>query len=262
MHTRTLAAVACLVFVSILSIVLYLTSDRTVPQVDQNHTGTQSVTNVEQTGDSSNSGAQGTATENKTDNQNGSIVQLPTQPYEVIEPPEGETIKPTEGATTNPTENEGKEPTQGDTQKPDVEPTSPPPEDETLSEDVGPNEPIAPSETIAPSTESPTEGREPSTESGAPSMPECVIYFTNMVSTEKIYNGIGVYCKVYSPSGKLIGDADLYSAQHQAYAYYYSTEKMILSYELSYDYFTESGTYTYYFYNQYGDILCQGTKTI
>lgn len=266
-HARTLAAVASLVFVSVISIVFFLSNDRITPQVDPNTKETKATISSAQTDYSTQhkekpSKAQNQEQENKTQN--------PTTPYEAIEPPEGDSPqKPTTGSdsTEKPTAPIG----------PTIKPTTP----------VHPTEgyiPTPPTDDWMPPSEypEPTEGEEPwipgyPVEPSEPDAPPVRPTVKPTTPTENPFNNIHlsgsvpldsveifdkVYCMIYDSNGHLIGDSNLYSSQHYAYFTRATEGKIYLNYDVPNGLITKHDTYSYYFYDSDGVILYYGTKYI
>jgi len=70
---------------------------------------------------------------------------------------------------------------------------------------------------------------------------------------------VNVYCRLYDSNGKLVGDSNLYSSQHNVHFIIESGDKIMVQYLLDKtDLNLPSGKYTYYFYNGNGIDLCQG----
>ena len=275
-HGRAIAAVACLMLVSVVSITIYLTQDRIIPPIDPNYNETEASVLANATDISS---VQDETFNTEQNEKPENTVVLPTQPYELIEPTESsssskptqnsteDSEKPTQGPIVGPTlPNDPPEQTEPATEE-DIEPEAPsaPPAKPTMPPQppaIDPSEPIW----VTP-TESPTE--EEATDSPTlPNTPEASepevfdISFTGKVDLSLVSNDSLVFCKVYDSNNRLIGDANEYSSQHQAYILGYSGGKAILTYSLPDGLITQHGTYTYYFYNRYGEILYSNTKTL
>ncbi|MBQ8057674.1 MAG: hypothetical protein IJ275_05000 [Ruminococcus sp.] len=268
-HSRAIAAVACLVLVSVVSITIYLKHDRLVVPIDPNYTETLASV--------CNDATDATSDKNETSSNQENTVVLETQPYELIEPTEGgspNSQKPTQKPIVGPTlpndPPENTEPSQPQFEVPTEAASHPKPPTPTVAPTVVPQDPtntqppIDPPPCIEPSdpswevpTVSPTEAPP------SPSEPEFgSISFSAQIRTSLVSGDNLVYCSVYDSNNHLIGDSNLYSAQHKAYIIGYSDGKAILSYRLPDGLITEHGTYSYYFYNRYGETLYYNTKTI
>ncbi len=255
-HSRIIAAVACLILVSVVSVTIYLTSDRVVPPIDPDYDETKSSTSVNATGISPQHNETETNAQNK---QPENVVILPTQPYDVVEPTEGNSsAKPTQSTTgesqipQDPTEKPIIVPTQPVEPSEAPEPTDPPCESPTENET-----PIEPSEGDpmipgVPPVETPTE--EP-TKNPANEFPEDA----DCSGATKISNLTGqnrVYCIVTDPSGNQMGTADWFTDEHLATIYYQDGNYVYFAYSVRGHYnINESGIYTCIFYNESGQKL-------
>ena len=279
-HARTLAAVASLVFVSVISIVLFLTNDRVTPQIDPDAIETKATVSIVETDNSTQNEQKPTNNQNQTQEK---TPYQPTVPYETIEPPESDKPqKPTKPGADSPTVKPTVPvaPTQGSdaTLPPDeieptedipslpVDPTEPPPVvrptvKPTVKPSEKPTQPPAVTPTEAP-TESPTEA--PTEE---PWIPPTENPFNNIILSGSAPQGTvngskNLYCMIYDSNGRLIGDSNLYSSQHVAYFMGTGYGKAYFSYSVPNGLITKHDTYTYYFYDQDGVTLFIGTTTI
>ncbi len=266
--SRTFAAVASLVIVCSISLLLFfLTEENAVPPIREPES-TFEVTDTTDDNQSENSTDPGVIIKPTLENgetlpngdnnirpsQDPSSVK-PTKPS--ISPPE----KPSEGPPlpTEPTEQPPtiapdvptEVPTDAPTEKPTSRPTSAPTEEPTDAPTDAPWDPQPPwVEPTAAPTESPTE----------PSIDYDNIGIHRRVDTSKLTGSGKVYCKLYSPSGSLIGDSNLFASSHLAIkgitdpsvtlVYYYPYRHMDI---------TTSGSYTFVFYNESGEELGRGS---
>lgn len=271
-HGRIIAAVACLILVSVVSVTIYLTSDRIVPPIDPDYNATEASISADMTDTPE---GQDTTTNKEQNKQPDNAVVLPTGPHEAIEPTEdSSSAKPTQSATTKP------ENPQTPTERPIIGPTQPvepsepaqpteppfvsPTEDETPTE-PSEDDPMFPSvppidiPTEAPTakpTEEPTdEPTEKPTEHPANNFPEG----TDCSGVTKISNLTGqnrVYCIVTDPSGNQMGTADWFTDEHLATIYYQDGNYVYFAYSVRRCYnISKSGIYTCIFYNESGQKL-------
>lgn len=152
--------------------------------------------------------------------------EMPTiEPTE--KPIEKPTQKPTQRPTVKPTVRPTQRPTQKPTQKPTVKPTSKPPVEPTVS------------------------GGDYATE-------EVVTIYDSFLASKLADSG-KVYCSIYSSSGKLLGDSNLYSSQHRASVDYKTSSVVQVSYDpLSKGLWLSAGRYSYSFYNENGVVVARG----
>ncbi|MBQ8538202.1 MAG: hypothetical protein IJ433_00960 [Ruminococcus sp.] len=277
-HARTLAAVACLVFVSVISVVIFLSNDKVTVQIDPDTKETKATISSAQTDyptqhNEKPSKEQSSKQENKP--------QRPTTPYEAIEPPEGDVPqKPTTGNTDT-----QDPPSPTATPKP-TEPVVKPPTDSTEKEDENPlpTEPCLPPEATEPEGWPPVEPGNPGNpgnpgdpvEPTVPDAPSVRPTEKPIEPTENPFKHIGlsgsaplsaveninfVYCMIYDSNGHLIGDSNLYSSQHRAHLVEIG-DRVDFNYIVPDGLITKHDTYTYYFYDRDGVILYVGTKKI
>lgn len=287
-HARTLAAVASLVFVSVISIVLFLSNDSVTPQIEpetQETKATISSVQADYSTQSSDNKTKPSKTENK--NQNNTV-KAPTEKYEEIEPPEstqpqrptsgsGDTEEPTKPTKpTNPTTPIGPPKPTAPEVHPTIEPTEPEwvsptePEWETPTEPEwveptpgGDWKPVEPWEPSAPGY--------PNDPTGPPAVTPTIkptedtisnVTFTATVNLSFVSGGQAVYCKVYDSNNRLIGDSNEYSYQHQAGFLSFTESTATLIYYMPNGLITKHGTYNYYFYTGDGEILYYSSKYI
>lgn len=176
-------------------------------------------------------------TQEKTENTQSTDISdatIPTQnktEMPTIEPTEKPiekpTQKPTQKPTVKPTVRPTQRPTQKPTQKPTVKPTSKPPVEPTVS------------------------GGDYATE-------EVVTIYDSFLAS-KLEGSGKVYCSIYSSSGKLLGDSNLYSSQHRASVDYKTSSVVQVSYDpLSKGLWLSAGRYSYSFYNENGVVVARG----
>ena len=267
-HSRIIAAVACLILVSVVSVTIYLTSDRIVPPIDPNYNATEASISADMTYTPE---GQDTTTNKEQNKQPDNAVVLPTGPHEAIEPPEdSSSAKPTQSTTTKPDspQTPTERPIIGPTQP--VEPSEPahpteppfvsPTEDETPTEpsDDDPMTPGVPPIEIPTEepTEEPTdEPTEKPTEHPANKLPEG----TDCSGATKISNLTGqnrVYCIVTDPIGNQMGAANWFTDEHLATIYYQDGSYVYFAYSVRGHYnINQSGIYTCIFYNESGQKL-------
>ncbi len=284
-NSRALAAVACLIFVSIVSITIYLKQDTITPPVDPNVDIIESVDDTE----SSESSVTPQHKGDEDDKEDSSTSDTEIEPTESVTPtaPTSNSTSGSEDATQNPivgptrptepddtvdTPTELPEPTESPeptvptkpnnpTTKPSV-PYEPPTVTPTVKPTVAPTEP-PPDE--APDVEPEIPGIEPSMPSVPSNPPEqsfSNIYFGCSLRSSLVPEDNNIYCMVYDSNGYLLGDSNLYSAQHKASIRGYSNGKAIISYRMPDGLIQQHGNYTYYFYDKDGVILYSNVKYI
>ena len=267
-HARTLAAVASLVFVSVISIVLFLSNDSVTPQIEPDTQETKATISSVQADYSTQSSENETKTENKKQDNK---VKNPTENSEAIEPPEnenpqkpttgsGDTEDPTKPTTpigpTKPTEPEFVEPTEPEWDNP-TEPECPEP---TEGDNWYPGAPGAPDDPLKPGDPDDPPTVKPTVKPTEDTISN--VTFTATVNLSFVSGGQTVYCKVYDSNNRLIGDSNEYSYQHQAGFLSFTDTTATLIYYMPNGLITTHGTYSYYFYTGDGEILYYNTKYI
>ena len=277
--SRTIAAVACLILVSVISITIYLTQDRIVPPIDPDYVK-ETTSEITQDNSENNDKKKENNSKNPAINPSGNINN--SQNYEDIEPPENgvePTRKPTDGAnkpSVSPTESSSdapiigptlpsiEEPSEDPTEEPSdsnpeippwVEPTEcPPPVMPTVTPTEAPTEAPTESPTEAP-TESPTEA--PTENSGKPSVAtRCTV----AVPIDYFSDEAMVYCVIYDSNGNILGSSNPYAYEKRTTIYDLTGEYIFYEYRpVQAGVITKKGTYTYQFYDKYATILRSGT---
>ena len=280
-HARTLAAVASLVFVSVISIVLFLSNDSVTPQIKPETQETKATISSVQADYSTQKDEKPTKP-SKTENKNqDNTVKAPTENYEEIEPPESEhPQKPTTGSgdteeptqptkpTTpigppKPTEPEvrpSSAPTEAPTEPPQESPSEPEYVEPTEGDDWNPGNPGAPSDPLEPGNPDYPPTVKPTIKPTEDTISN--VTFTATVNLSFVSGGQSVYCKVYDSNNRLIGDSNEYSYQHQAGFLSFTETTATLIYYMPNGLITKHGTYSYYFYTGDGEILHYGSKYI
>ncbi len=197
---------------------------------------TEKPTKKPQKGDNSKSDPK-PSTQEKTENTQSTDIQGATTPTQnqtempTIEPTEKPIEKPIERPTQKPTVKPTVRPTQGPTQKPTQKPTVKP----------TPKPPVDP------------------TVSGGDYTTEEVVTIYDSFLASKLAGSGKVYCSIYSSSGKLLGDSNLFSSQHRASVDYKTSSVVQVSYDpLSKGLWLSAGRYTYSFYNENGVVVARG----
>ena len=275
--TRTLAAVASIIFVCGIGVAVYfLTSDSSIPPVkptketivsefvetssstDENsEKETQKKPNTPTDSSSShpeeseNTGKE----ETNPDRKPSKPSQKPTKP---TQKPVDPTQKPTKPSPPS------EEPSEQFPDTPGTDPTEPPEpsEVETNPPSVEPTEkPIKPEAPTEPEPQPPWE--EP-TDGDWDEPTLSPYYYTSVeviVDISKLDKPYKVYCKFVDSSGKVLGSYNLYDSTHRAMVAVLSTTQVKLSYYPYQKYLiTKAGYYTYYFYNSNGEVLGMGSR--
>ena len=254
-YSRSLASVACLVLVCIITLIIALdrdenvltiepsyetvTTDATVNNETQNFTdATESViseTNKPTTSNGENGGApfEGTIDNDSSANK----PTTPTQKPNSDPTSSNETdVSPTESPVIKPTNLPTVKPTKPPTEKPSVRP---PDED-------SPNNPQSPGSPGDP-YEPPTEGEE-----ATPGIPDSNVFYTSF-STRYLDSSMQIYCSVQGPDGNLVVNYDQ--------ATVYNTDKYLayVSYTLPSYAITKSGRYYCNFYTANGEHICSSS---
>ncbi len=210
-----------------------ISNDGTLPTSENGNTEpTEKPSKKPQKGDNNKDDPKPTTQEKTENTQDADITDatIPTQnktEMPTIEPTEKSTTRPTERPTQKPTVKPTVRPTQRPTQKPTVKPTPKPPVDPTVS------------------------GGDYTTE-------EVVTIYDSFLASKLAGSG-KVYCSIYSSSGKLLGDSNLFSSQHRATIDYKSSSVVQVSYDpLSKGLWLSAGRYTYSFYNENGVVVARG----
>lgn len=167
------------------------------------------------------------STQEKTESTQGTDMQGATIP----------TQNKTETPTTEPTEKPTQKPTQRPTQRPTQKPTVKP-------------------------TQKPTQ--KPTNSAGGDGFNSVEsVSCSDSFSVSKLVGSGKVYCSVYSSSGKLVGDSNLFSSQHLATIDYKTSSVVLVSYDpTSKGLLLSQGRYTYSFYNENGVVVAQGYLTV
>ena len=288
--TRTIAAVACFVLVCGLSVALYfMTDDSSIPPVKSpDFTNSQYVDDSCYTGESdtdstqnnkkpdknvsvnpTSSGSHFEKNEDKNENNSGSHPEPNEKPTKPQKPTTNKPDKP--DSTQYPTNVDP--PIDPLPTNPEYEPPSEPeyePPTESFTEGTGewpsPTEgPTRPKPPYQP-TEEPTESGKPPwvTPTVKPTTPTKPNYddisIVENFGKNRVEAAINIYCAIYDSNGNLLGDSDLYASSHltvkgitngsRVYIHYYVYRMLEIP---------KSGTYTYVFYNSYGEEMAIGT---
>lgn len=254
-YSRSLASVACLVLVCIITLIIALdrdenvltiepsyetvTTDATVNNETQNFTdATESIASEnEKPTTNSNRENGGAPFEGTIDND--SSANKPTSPSQN---PDSEpsssggssSIEPTQAPVIKPTNLPTVKPTKPSTEKPPTKPTD------------DPQEPVLPGDPGDPG-EPPTDG-----EGVSPGIPDSNVFYTSF-STRYLDSSMQIYCSVQDPDGNLVVNYDQ--------ATVYNTDKYLayVSYTLPSYAITKSGTYYCNFYTAYGEYICSSS---
>ncbi len=260
--TRTFAAVASIILVCGIGIAVYFLSDNSsIPPIKP--TKDILVSQIVETSDSSTENGE-EETQKKNQKPTSSS---PFHPEESENQSDNETnpqqkpVKPTK-PSHKPSENLPDTPSTdtipGCTDAPDIgstaNPTIPPDNSE-------PSEPVLPSEEEPP-WEDPTVLEPPwVVPTVKPTLsPYYNDYVTANVSTSKVDELKRVYCKFVDSNGSVLGDSNLYSSSHRAQVSILSNTKLkVWYYPYQQNIITKAGYYTYYFYNNKGEVLYTGS---
>ncbi len=263
--SRNFAMVASLIFVCMVSVAVFLSSDRNIVPVISDTQSSESKT--------SQSDCTKHQEETKVESKAEKETESATHPSEDSTlngdaPNEGDNKKPTSLQITSPTTSESENPSNSPTlalpsDKPNDQPTTPqggtqPP---STPATPGPNPVVpGPGESAGDESQNPTnsETQRPTEKPADPQLSsetKCTAVFA--ASSDD-----AIYCKLYDVNGRIMGSMNLLAHQKKAestdmdngmvYAVYYPVKMGVI---------TQKGTYTYHFYNKSGFVLYSGTIT-
>ncbi len=251
--TKTLAFVASLVLVCGLSVMMFLIFGRNeIPVAPVTHQTDVSVYN--ETSESENT--RETEKSQKESQKPTDLLANSDETTKATEPTEQ-----TSASTVKPSETEGIISPTATPTKPNESPYEP--TDEPIVDD--PSDPPVVLPTAPPTDPDPSEPAwKPSEPPLEPTEPTESVDTSNISVSVTIYKHLvlddkKIYCKVYDANGVLLGDPNIYSAQHLtelSYASYYTA----YYYPYRHSLITKSGNYTFVFYNSNGEVAREITK--
>lgn len=270
--SRYATAVAVLLLVCALSIVVFFMPDDNIVEPD-NKEKVDSTSITQSAESSANTAKSDDATTATSKELMITPNKTPTTKSNNIEPTEKSTTKDqkTDNSKSDPrpsTQEETKTtqstnalsattPTQNQTQMSTIKPTQKPTEKSTQAPTQKPTQKPTEKPTQVP-TQKPT-----STVGGDGYNTTEAIICSDSFSTAKLVGSGKVYCSLYSSSGKLLGDINLFSSQHLATIDYKTSSIVLVSYDpLSRGLLLSQGRYTYCFYNENGVVVAQGYLTV
>ncbi len=252
-YSKSLAAVACLVLVCIVSLFFALNKDRAVLPIEPSSETVPSDTFVnDETQNFTDATKHETSQNDKpTTNSNGENGGAPFEGDINNDNSHNKPTSPSQKPGTDPTSSDGstgatQAPDEKPTDLPTVKPTKPSPEKPSTKPTDDPHEPVFPGKPYEP----PTEG-----EGAGPDIPDSNIFYTSF-STRYLDSCMQIYCSVEDPDGNLVVNYDQ--------ATVYNTDKYLayVSYTLPSYAVTKSGRYRCNFYTANGEYICSSTTYV